>query len=209
MPWVGFELTITASERAKTVHVLDRSATVTGPHVFIFRIKFFYTWKSYCRTTEVHDFKMTFKCHLRHVMMHVVVEKHEKQVTSIFCLKYKHHWAKWKSRGRSVYSLVKARNEIYSDARMKQDMLIAGIRGTHEDNMNSLRRRSSRISWISISVKNGHSKQNFGTTNQIATNIKDISKRRREFQRIKHIRNIYTYINKTFFGVLWNFGITR
>jgi hypothetical protein len=27
---VGFETTITASERAKTVHDLDRSATVTG-----------------------------------------------------------------------------------------------------------------------------------------------------------------------------------
>jgi hypothetical protein len=30
MPWVGFELTIPASERAKTVHASDRSATVTG-----------------------------------------------------------------------------------------------------------------------------------------------------------------------------------
>jgi hypothetical protein len=30
MPWVGFEPKITASERAKTVHALDRSATVTG-----------------------------------------------------------------------------------------------------------------------------------------------------------------------------------
>jgi hypothetical protein len=30
MPRVGLEPTITASERAKTVHVLDRSATVTG-----------------------------------------------------------------------------------------------------------------------------------------------------------------------------------
>jgi hypothetical protein len=30
MPWVGFEPTITASERTKTVHALDRSATVTG-----------------------------------------------------------------------------------------------------------------------------------------------------------------------------------
>jgi hypothetical protein len=30
MPRVGFEPTITASERAKTVHALDRSAAVTG-----------------------------------------------------------------------------------------------------------------------------------------------------------------------------------
>jgi hypothetical protein len=30
MPWVGFELTVPASERAKTVHALDRSASVTG-----------------------------------------------------------------------------------------------------------------------------------------------------------------------------------
>jgi hypothetical protein len=34
MPWVGFKLTILASERAKTVHALDRSATVTGMKVF-------------------------------------------------------------------------------------------------------------------------------------------------------------------------------
>jgi hypothetical protein len=30
MPRVGFEITIPASERAKTVDALDRSATVTG-----------------------------------------------------------------------------------------------------------------------------------------------------------------------------------
>jgi hypothetical protein len=30
MPWVGFEPTIPASERVKTVHVSDRAATVTG-----------------------------------------------------------------------------------------------------------------------------------------------------------------------------------
>jgi hypothetical protein len=30
MPWVGLEPTIPASERGKTVHSLDRSATVAG-----------------------------------------------------------------------------------------------------------------------------------------------------------------------------------
>jgi hypothetical protein len=30
MPWVGFEHTIPASKRTRTVHALDRSATVTG-----------------------------------------------------------------------------------------------------------------------------------------------------------------------------------
>jgi hypothetical protein len=30
MTFVGFEHTVPASERAKTVHALDRSATVTG-----------------------------------------------------------------------------------------------------------------------------------------------------------------------------------
>jgi hypothetical protein len=30
MPWLEFEPTIPASERKKTVHALDRSATVTG-----------------------------------------------------------------------------------------------------------------------------------------------------------------------------------
>jgi hypothetical protein len=33
MPFVGFEPTIPASERAKMVHVLDRSATVTGKNI--------------------------------------------------------------------------------------------------------------------------------------------------------------------------------
>jgi hypothetical protein len=32
MPYVGFEPTMPASERAKTVHALIRSATVTGTH---------------------------------------------------------------------------------------------------------------------------------------------------------------------------------
>jgi hypothetical protein len=35
MPWVGFESTIPASERAKTVHALDRSATVTGVNLIV------------------------------------------------------------------------------------------------------------------------------------------------------------------------------
>jgi hypothetical protein len=36
MIWVGFEPTIPASERAKTVHALDRAATVTGYlHIYI------------------------------------------------------------------------------------------------------------------------------------------------------------------------------
>jgi hypothetical protein len=35
MPCVGFEPTIPASERAKTVHSLDRSATVTGTGIYI------------------------------------------------------------------------------------------------------------------------------------------------------------------------------
>jgi hypothetical protein len=38
MPRVGFEHTIPASERAKTVHALDRSATVTGSCIY-------YRWK--------------------------------------------------------------------------------------------------------------------------------------------------------------------
>jgi hypothetical protein len=32
IPWVGLEPTIPASQRTKTVHALDRSATVTGDH---------------------------------------------------------------------------------------------------------------------------------------------------------------------------------
>jgi hypothetical protein len=35
MPRMGFELTIPVFERAKTVHVLDRSATVIGIYPYI------------------------------------------------------------------------------------------------------------------------------------------------------------------------------
>jgi hypothetical protein len=36
MPSLGLESTIPASERAKKVHALDRSATETGPQKFMF-----------------------------------------------------------------------------------------------------------------------------------------------------------------------------
>jgi hypothetical protein len=44
MTWVGFEPTIKAVERAKTVHALDRAATVIGdyfllPSEILFHIK--------------------------------------------------------------------------------------------------------------------------------------------------------------------------
>jgi hypothetical protein len=42
MPWLGFEPTIPASERAKTVHALDCSATVTGSGLG-------YLWQIGCR----------------------------------------------------------------------------------------------------------------------------------------------------------------
>jgi hypothetical protein len=35
MHWVGFEPMIPASERAKTVHALDRSANVTGLQFYV------------------------------------------------------------------------------------------------------------------------------------------------------------------------------
>jgi hypothetical protein len=37
MPCVGFESTIPASKRAKTVQALDRSATVTGIYIYIYK----------------------------------------------------------------------------------------------------------------------------------------------------------------------------
>jgi hypothetical protein len=45
MPCVGFEPTIAASKRAKTVHALDRSSTVTGT-LHITLIYFLVYWKS-------------------------------------------------------------------------------------------------------------------------------------------------------------------
>jgi hypothetical protein len=35
MPWVGFDPTVPASERAKPVHALDSSATVTGAYLLV------------------------------------------------------------------------------------------------------------------------------------------------------------------------------
>jgi hypothetical protein len=39
MPWVGFEHTILVSKQAKTVHALDRSATVTGDFINLVEYK--------------------------------------------------------------------------------------------------------------------------------------------------------------------------
>jgi hypothetical protein len=39
MPWVGFEPTIPVLQRAKTVHALDRAATVIGPDEMYMRQK--------------------------------------------------------------------------------------------------------------------------------------------------------------------------
>jgi hypothetical protein len=47
MPWVGFWLTIPVFERAKTVHALDRAATVIGPVRYYFHeinILYVITW---------------------------------------------------------------------------------------------------------------------------------------------------------------------
>jgi hypothetical protein len=53
MPWVGFEPTIPASERAKKVHDLDRAASMTGvfysyPHIT--------TWKSIFLSNTITNF---------------------------------------------------------------------------------------------------------------------------------------------------------
>jgi hypothetical protein len=57
MPRVAFESMITDSERTKTVHALDRSATVTGRVIYNVQ-KFFTTWAcaSFLRMTLPHEF---------------------------------------------------------------------------------------------------------------------------------------------------------
>jgi hypothetical protein len=62
MPWVGFEHTITVSERAKAVHALDRLATVTGVlciyiflidvDVYLLVIQNYYCKASYTKDTR-------------------------------------------------------------------------------------------------------------------------------------------------------------
>jgi hypothetical protein len=49
MHWVGFEPTITAFERTKTVHALDCGATVTGQSTTV------HLWKQELRSTWVSD----------------------------------------------------------------------------------------------------------------------------------------------------------
>jgi hypothetical protein len=60
MPWVGFEPTILGFERAKTVHALDRAATVIGEGRLI-NIKLEGSWKQTVvsnrsrGTEEIHE----------------------------------------------------------------------------------------------------------------------------------------------------------
>jgi hypothetical protein len=44
MTWVGFEPTITASERAKIVHALDRATTVTGTDGYLIKLITLYNY---------------------------------------------------------------------------------------------------------------------------------------------------------------------
>jgi hypothetical protein len=54
---VGLEPTIPASERAKTVHGLDRSATVTGiPNVYFFDNKTEYEWDNKYQKQPIKSF---------------------------------------------------------------------------------------------------------------------------------------------------------
>jgi hypothetical protein len=55
MPFVGFEPMIPASERAKTVHALDRSATVTGRPLLVPQLK----RSNYNTLTESHTLNFT------------------------------------------------------------------------------------------------------------------------------------------------------
>jgi hypothetical protein len=72
MPRVGFELTIPASKRAKTVHVLDYSATVTGTisfgfhkmgDIFLQQRNRISTCSVKLQTTAIGPFRMSQKFH--------------------------------------------------------------------------------------------------------------------------------------------------
>jgi hypothetical protein len=69
MSYVGFETTNPASERAKTVHVLDRSATVTGLHDVTYQkiiiselIYVSLKGHHYCRRYEIAEDEMVGAC---------------------------------------------------------------------------------------------------------------------------------------------------
>jgi hypothetical protein len=49
--WVGFETTIPASERAKTIHTLDRAATVFGPWFEYHN----HTWSAYMKLKHITE----------------------------------------------------------------------------------------------------------------------------------------------------------
>jgi hypothetical protein len=63
MAWVGFEPMIPASERAKTVYVLDRSATVTGETL----LRNCKTSYSYLLLFNNKHFELQWKCRNRRI----------------------------------------------------------------------------------------------------------------------------------------------
>jgi hypothetical protein len=76
MPWVDFEPMIPASEQAKTVHALDRAATVTGriryySFEYSFRIPYFHfnllNWNYIIRIFIFTSFKSSLLFSLYHV----------------------------------------------------------------------------------------------------------------------------------------------
>jgi hypothetical protein len=123
MPWVGFELRIPSSERAKTVHALDRSATVTGGAVKYRCLKFYVVvskwklWKFYkkvrCQNVRIRqefrytDNHLTADRSIKYMFWHAT--KHRLVVRKIitYTNKITNHWDlyKWASATCSVFNI--------------------------------------------------------------------------------------------------------
>jgi hypothetical protein len=67
MPCVGLELTIPTFERGKTVHALDRSATVTGA-------KIIYTYKVTCKHIHIYINKKYECTYIHSSQVHYIKE---------------------------------------------------------------------------------------------------------------------------------------
>jgi hypothetical protein len=69
MPWVGFELMIPVFERAKTVHDLDRAATVIGKTCNYEIYKLVKIWKRTCIPNDETEMDMDhFMCSASYVV---------------------------------------------------------------------------------------------------------------------------------------------
>jgi hypothetical protein len=79
MPWVGFELTIPALKRAKTVHALDRSATDRPPNSILYEFLVSYT-KFHAQPVVAFPFHCHDKVKLKEKLYLFLITRHDMKI---------------------------------------------------------------------------------------------------------------------------------